>query len=123
MNKQELRDKCQELADQVIEKQGRIAALEGDLAYIRKEHKSMLAYMARELGQPGDRTAYEMTDAVAKELRAAHKRIAELEKALKQIGNVLGPGTCAACQCEGCAWEAKEAVRLAIDALKEAERG
>jgi len=55
--------------------------------------------------------------------KAQAKRIAELEKALKQIGNVLGPGTCAACQCEGCAWEAKEAVRLAIDALKEAERG
>jgi len=45
------------------------------------------------------------------------KRVAELEAALEQIGNVLGPGTCAACQCEGCAWEAKEAVRLAISAL------
>jgi len=40
-----------------------------------------------------------------------------LREVLKEIGNVLGPGTCAACQCEGCAWEAKEAVRLAISAL------
>ena len=57
------------------------------------------------------------------QVKALEKRIAELETALEQIGNVLGPGTCAACQCEGCAWEAKEAVRLAIDALKEAGRG
>ena len=51
------------------------------------------------------------------QVKALEKRIAELETALEQIGNVLGPGTCAACQCEGCAWETKEAVRLAASAL------
>ena len=53
-----------------------------------------------------------------------NKRIAELEadrgrlrEALEQIGNVLGTGSCKDCQCEGCAWETKEAVRLVNNAL------
>jgi len=63
-------------------------------------------------------------DCVGTKMTKTELRIAELEadrdrlrEALEQIGNVLGPGTCAACQCEGCAWETKEAVRLATSAL------
>jgi len=42
---------------------------------------------------------------------------AALREALEEIGNVLGTGACNLCDCAGCEFEMKEAVRLVKDAL------